>query len=866
MRHEKVKKKINIGKILGIVFTTILFFILSLACTSMIWCMDVWREITASEIVFHLTAPLTGTSTDVLSDFFVRALAPAVILAIVYFVARLILRYKDRLKALKITTIAVWAVLVLALLITGFRFCMRYGVIKYIVSQTMESDFIGDNYVSADDVKITFPEKKRNLVYIYLESMEDTYSDRAHGGAFDYDCIPELTELAMDNQCFAGDSGYLNGGRVTTGTDFTMAALVAQTAGIPINGGIGNAATSFADSFYPGAVVLGDVLADAGYNQMFMCGSVAYFGGRELYFRSHGDYTIFDQTYAEEHDFIPKGYNVWWGYEDEKLFDFAKQMILEMASEEEPFNFTMLTADTHFEDGYLCPLCQDEFDDQYANVMACSSRQVYAFVEWLKQQPFYEDTTIIISGDHLTMDSDFCKSIDTDYVRTNYFCIINPAKEPETNDRREYTTLDIYPTTLSSMGCDIQGDRLGLGTDLFSSSPTLIEQYGFDLIDTELAKKSTFYDTIGQFDPLSAGIMKRLRYMDVECSLDPDNSLNISFWGIENGNLVIDSVRGEFYSPSGELIASGDFCLSRDKVYSLSLDLGDTPARDVFTGTLKIFATDSEGTEHLVYINDDNTSALKYDSIEDYMEVLSSMEDMTVFIAVRDEASLNLTEEIRDSFGLLGLECTVFDKFHNSYVGIVGDGIHIEDTSEMMLNYQGTLPDGHEYEVTSAGFDAGNCCSIEIDDTDYALNRRGFNIVTYDNLTSRVVDTVYYDLYLKSVTSIMSDETVNIDYDYDEAQGTLDVTITGDRKAILTGKNLYVYMYVWSPEDPKENRKVVFTRETDSEGSEYYVLKDLDLNGYDPGEVGMMFFFKSQDTGLIDYKIKVMTDLLQQEG
>ena len=103
-------------------------------------------------------------------------------------------------------------------------------------------------------------------------------------------------------------------------------------------------------------------------------------------------------------------------------------MILEMAAEEEPFNFTMLTADTHFEDGYLCHLCQDEFDDQYANVMACSSSQVYAFVEWLKQQPFYEDTTIIISGDHLTMDSDFCKSIDTDYVRTNYFHNFKPIK------------------------------------------------------------------------------------------------------------------------------------------------------------------------------------------------------------------------------------------------------------------------------------------------------------------------------------------------------------------------------------------------------------------------------------------------------
>ena len=58
--------KKNIGRIIGIVITTLLFFVLSLVITSMLWCLDVWREITASEIVYHLTAPLTGTSSDVM--------------------------------------------------------------------------------------------------------------------------------------------------------------------------------------------------------------------------------------------------------------------------------------------------------------------------------------------------------------------------------------------------------------------------------------------------------------------------------------------------------------------------------------------------------------------------------------------------------------------------------------------------------------------------------------------------------------------------------------------------------------------------------------------------------------------------------
>nr|MCR4688845.1 hypothetical protein [Saccharofermentans sp.] len=496
-----------------------------------------------------------------------------------------------------------------------------------------------------------------------------------------------------------------------------------------------------------------------------------------------------------------------------------------------------------------------------SNVMACSSSQVYQFVEWIKQQPFYEDTTIVISGDHLTMDADYCTGIDTDYVRRTYVCVINPACEPETDDRREYTTMDMYPTTLAALGCEIEGNRLGLGTNLFSSEPTLTEQYGFDFVDTELAKKSPFYETLGQFDTLSAGIMKRLRYMDVDCVLNEDNTMDISFWGIENGTLEIASVRGEFYTASGELVSAADFSLGTDKVYSATMDLKSLPYRDVFTGLLKIYATDINGDEHLVYINDDNTSALSYDSIEEYIEKISTLEDMTIFIAVRDEASLNLTEEIRDKFALLGLECPVYDKFHNSYVGIVGDGLLIEDTSELMLNYTGTLPDGRGYEVTSAGFDSGNCCSIEIDNVNYAPDRRGFNFVIYDNLTGSVADSTYYDLYLKSVTSIMSDDTVFMDYEYDAQRQLLDVTITGDSKGILTGHNLYVYMYIWSPSNPAENTRVVFTRETDEDGTEYYVLKDLDVSGYDISQFGMMYFFKSQDTGLIDYKTKVMLDL-----
>ena len=167
------------------------------------------------------------------------------------------------------------------------------------------------------------------------------------------------------------------------------------------------------DSFFSGIATLGDILDEEGYSQTLLIGSEAKFGGRELYFTEHGRFDIEDYVYALEEEMLPEDYRVWWGYEDQKLFRFAKDKLKELADQEEPFNLTILTADTHFEDGYLCERCPERYKDNYSNVMACSSSQVNEFIEWVKKQDFYEDTAIVLVGDHPTMDSDFCKDVDS---------------------------------------------------------------------------------------------------------------------------------------------------------------------------------------------------------------------------------------------------------------------------------------------------------------------------------------------------------------------------------------------------------------------------------------------------------------------
>ena len=93
------------------------------------------------------------------------------------------------------------------------------------------------------------------------------------------------------------------------------------------------------------------------------------------------------------------------------------------------------------------------------------------------------------------MDPEFLDEIDENYVRTIYNCIINAPVEPVSKKNRQFGTFDMFPTTLAALGVEIEGNRLGLGTNLFSTEQTLTEQYGFEVLDLELQKNSVFYNT-----------------------------------------------------------------------------------------------------------------------------------------------------------------------------------------------------------------------------------------------------------------------------------------------------------------------------------------------------------------------------------
>ncbi len=379
------------------------------------------------------------------------------------------------------------------LLVSAAFFTVSLDVVGYVGAITTESTFIKDNYVDPNKTNLTFPETKRNLIYIFLESMEVTFSDPTAGGPITENFIPELTELADQNVSFSHREG-LGGAYPYVGTTWTAAAMVTQTSGVIVQVPLTAENYGGENAYIPGLVSIGEILKANGYQQTLLLGSDAAFAGRDSYFSEHGEYNIVDINSLKAEGRLPEDYREWWGYEDEKLFAFAKEELIKLSQSGEPFNFTMLTADSHFPDGYVCRLCGAEYDEQYPNVLRCSSRQVAEFVKWIQQQPFYENTTIVLSADHLTMDANFLEDAEEDYIRTTYNCFINAPIQPVNEKNREFGTFDMFPTTLAAMGVTIEGDRLGLGTNLFSDKETLTERYSYEFLNTELQKKSTFYN------------------------------------------------------------------------------------------------------------------------------------------------------------------------------------------------------------------------------------------------------------------------------------------------------------------------------------------------------------------------------------
>ena len=484
----------------------LLFFVGFILASSAAWCVRKFGEVTYEQIIFHLNMPF-GSETRMIASYLKNTVMTAVIITAVLY---LLVFFKRK----------IWIPVIYD--VRGFlynhrlfiSFCWFVGCLVFVFFKmnvplmlTMQqyksetSNFYEEHYVYPQNANITPPLVKKNLILIFAESMESTYAKTSEHDYFGTNLIPSLSALAKEGINFS-DSQDLGGAFPVDGTQWTQAGLLAQTCGIPIELPIQD--SNFfhpKGDFFPKAYCLYDILKADGYNLSFVLGSNKQFAGMDRFVKTHGDMRLIDTEYFSDKYGFFRGLENTKKLKDSRLYREAEDLLTDIASKEEPFAFTLMTIDTHYGTAVFDDeVCRRQYSvdkndfNHFKDVYACADKQLGEFIDWIKQQDFYENTTLVVIGDHLTMNEGIFNS---SMKRRIFNLFLNTDTVAEKTTGRVFTSFDIYPTIVESLGYKIEGGRLALGTSLFSGVPTLAEE-GItpDIMSIEVKKQSKVYDEL----------------------------------------------------------------------------------------------------------------------------------------------------------------------------------------------------------------------------------------------------------------------------------------------------------------------------------------------------------------------------------
>ena len=236
----------------GAVLTVFLVTLSALLAASITWMFKTWNYLTMDELMYQLRAPMDGTNRNMIMDYIWSCIPLTVIVLAVSIILLFLLRKKKVIYRILIGVLFLGAAGIISYYL--WYTWDRLDIGNYAENKSTYSEFIDVNYIDPADTELTFPETKRNLIYIFLESVETTYADTENGGAFEENYIPHLTEMAQEYEDFSGSSTDLNGGHSMPYTTWTAGALFGQTSGLPLSIPIDGNSMDTQDSFFPGIV------------------------------------------------------------------------------------------------------------------------------------------------------------------------------------------------------------------------------------------------------------------------------------------------------------------------------------------------------------------------------------------------------------------------------------------------------------------------------------------------------------------------------------------------------------------------------------------------------------------------------------
>lgn len=374
------------------------------------------------------------------------------------------------------------------LIIGSAFFIHQFSVVHFILGQFKQSsknDFYDSHYIDPRHLTFTSTSPK-NLVLIYVESLEANYTNAQ---LFKHNLLEALQRYDHESLSFPSF-------RQLSGTGWTIAGLVATQCGIPLKSVTvfgNNRQGEVMDNFLSSAKCLSDILAEQGYQNIYMKGASLRFGGIRQFLKSHHYSEIYGKEEWQSH--TDSSTNKGWGLHDDDLFALAKTRLKQLMASDQRFNLTLLTVDTHGYEGYLNSTCRRKGYQGFDGIVTCTGAELADFVDYIKENQWLDRLSVVIIGDHLAMKNPLSEDLERKTPRSIYNMLITQPRPV-----LRTTTLDHFdwlPTLLDLLGIKYPGDRIALGySGIKHEAATAIPNNRFEILEDNMMQYSEFYNDL----------------------------------------------------------------------------------------------------------------------------------------------------------------------------------------------------------------------------------------------------------------------------------------------------------------------------------------------------------------------------------
>jgi phosphoglycerol transferase len=359
-----------------------------------------------------------------------------------------------------------------------------YGLeVVPFVQTFIGEDFFSNAYVNPKTIKFDEPAKKKNLIILYVESLEQGLRNKKIHGVNLVESIDNIKGVTIPNFVPA------------PGTRWSMAGMLSSQCSFPLKPYYGGY-HDLPRIFFPNAICLGDILARFGYKQYFLSGPDIKFDGMDRFYNHHGYQQTIGKNEWRKRGLSPKLFTSWGaGPHDDTLLEEAKKIIQQNHSANQAYNLTLITTDTHAPKGFPSPRClEQEKLSGFRGTYKCTSRFISNFINDLKKENLLNNTVVVIMGDHPFMENPFQSHLFPDpryvYIKFIYDDYSKPSRD-------KMTHFDVAPSILDLLGIvNSSHSRFGLGVSLFSKVDTKKHNDHFELVTSnKILNHSLTYDS-----------------------------------------------------------------------------------------------------------------------------------------------------------------------------------------------------------------------------------------------------------------------------------------------------------------------------------------------------------------------------------